>query len=78
YPRLIESKDNGAYVVVDYKELRDINERDEIPERRALAEYVELAFEKKVAWQAGGAALNAIGFGAVEGGAKAVVIYIHG
>ncbi|CAN5357062.1 phospholipase [soil metagenome] len=78
YPRVIESKDNGAYVVVDYKELRDINERDEIPERRALPQYVELAFEKKMTWQVGGATLNAIGFGAIEGGARAVVIYIHG
>jgi hypothetical protein len=78
YSRVIESRDNGGYVVVDYKELRDINERDEIPERRALPEYVELVLEKKTTYQAGGVTLNAIGFGAIEGGARAIVIYVHG
>ena len=78
WPGVIESKDNGAYVVVDYKELRDINERDEIPERRALPQYVELAFQKEGTWQAGTGTLKYFGFGKAEGGARAVVIYVHG
>jgi hypothetical protein len=78
YPGIIESKDDGAYVVVDYKEMRDINGRDEIPERRALPQYVDLVFQKNGAWDAGGATLKYIGVGKIEGGARAVVIYIHG
>jgi hypothetical protein len=78
YPGIIESRDGGAYVVVDYKEMRDINGRDEIPERRAQPQYVELVFQKNGSWNAGGAPLKYIGAGRIEGGAQAVVIYLHG
>ena len=35
YPGILSTGDGGAYTVVDYREMRDINGRDEIPERRA-------------------------------------------
>ena len=78
YPGIIESRDDGAYVVVDYREMRDINGRDEIPERRALPKYVELVYQKNATWSAGGTAHKYVGVGKIEGGAKVVVIFIHG
>ena len=78
YPGVIETRDNGDYVVVDYRELRDVNGRDEIPERRALPKYVELTYQKNAAWDVAGKTLKYIGVGKIEGGAQAVVIYIHG
>ncbi len=79
YPGILSSKDDGDYVVVDYREMRDINGRDTIPERRAEPQYVELVYQKNGSWDVGnGDTLDYIGVGKIEGGASAVVIYIHG
>lgn len=40
YPAVLESRDGGAYRMIDYREVRDINGRDAIPERRAHGRYV--------------------------------------
>lgn len=40
---VIESRDGGDYEVVDYQEMRDINGRDEEPERRVKRNYVDLS-----------------------------------
>ncbi|MBD8555686.1 alpha/beta hydrolase [Rhizobium sp. CFBP 8762] len=42
YPQIVTRSDGGDYTVVDYQELRDINERDQIPERRVKRPYVSL------------------------------------
>src|SRR5690349_3779590 len=42
YPATLSAADDGDYRVIDYRELRDINERDEVPERRAKRAYVSL------------------------------------
>ncbi|RUU70144.1 alpha/beta hydrolase, partial [Mesorhizobium sp. M7A.F.Ca.MR.362.00.0.0] len=34
YPATLSSDTNGAYTVIDYREMRDINQRDQVPERR--------------------------------------------
>jgi hypothetical protein len=79
YPGIIESRDDGAYVTVDYREMRDINGRDEIPERRALPRYVELVYQKNATWTGpDGRTHKYVGVGKIEGGARAVVIFIHG
>ena len=79
YPAILETKDNGNYVLVDYSKARDLYGRDTIVERRAKPEYVSPIG----AWTfnyvgAGDRSLKVMGTGKVEGGAKAVVIYIHG
>lgn len=48
YPELLRSGDDGAYWVVDYREMRDINRRDEIPEKRVKSSYVSLRVNR---WQ---------------------------
>lgn len=40
YGAIVETSDGGALRVVDYQELRDINARDQVPERRVRATYV--------------------------------------
>ncbi len=46
-PAIIESRDGGNFEVVDYQELRDINGRDQIPERRVKSRYVDLAVKRQ-------------------------------
>jgi pimeloyl-ACP methyl ester carboxylesterase len=43
----IESHDNGAFETIDYQEMRDINGRDEIPERRVKGPYISLGVRWK-------------------------------
>lgn len=46
YPRLLAQSDGGRHITVDYRAERDINGRDEIPERRVRARYVDLAVRR--------------------------------
>lgn len=45
---VIESHDNGAFQTIDYQEMRDINGRDQIPEKRVKPDYIETG----VRWKA--------------------------
>ena len=47
YPRTLSQSDGGRHMAVDYRSDRDINARDEIPERRAHARYVDLAVRSR-------------------------------
>jgi dienelactone hydrolase len=81
YPKVLESAYDGDYVKVEYIELRDINERDEIPVKKARPEYVSLdvkAVERDLTLSAGRTTLKYIATGKMDGGAKAIVIYVHG
>ncbi len=49
-----------------------------MPERQAKWPYISNVWQKTITYNAGGKPLKAIAVGKVEGGAKAVVIYIHG
>jgi hypothetical protein len=42
YPGILENRDGGAYLKVDYREMRDINGRDKVPELRVNRRYVDL------------------------------------
>jgi pimeloyl-ACP methyl ester carboxylesterase len=80
YPAILSQADGGAYRVVDYREARDINQRDEVPERRVKADYVRLAVRSAqkdltVSTEAGEIRHYAVGKTA---GASAITIYLHG
>lgn len=80
YPALLSSADNGAYAVVDYQEQRDINKRDEIPEKRASPEYVSLGVrgvQKDLMLKSDAGAIRHVAVGQAEG-ARFIVIYLHG
>lgn len=79
-PATIETSDEGARIVVDYQEMRDINGRDEIPERRAHATYVDLSVrraQRDVTVQTPAGNIPHIAVGKPEG-ARFIVAYLHG
>jgi len=80
YGRIIETADDGALRVIDYEEMRDINGRDQIPERRVKPAYVSTAVKKAqrnltVDTPAGPLDVAMTG---KEEGAAFTVIFIHG
>ena len=80
YPKTLSSEDGGAYRVIDYNEMRDINGRDKVPGRQVESRYVSLGVRRQqqdlvAATSAGNVAHYAVG--RLEG-ARIIVIYIHG
>ncbi len=81
YPALLGTSYGGDYVKVDYVEQRDLYQRDVVPEKQTKAEYVDLevkAVEKDMTAKEGRVSVRFIATGKVEGGAKIVVMYVHG
>jgi len=79
-PATLETSDGGARIVVDYQEMRDINGRDEIPERRAHATYVDLSVrrsQRDVTVRTNAGDIPHVAVGKPEG-ARFIVAYIHG
>lgn len=80
YPPLTAILDDGARLDVDYSEKRDIDERDEIPERRVKSAYVDLAplrthAESTVETPAGPLKIITVGNTKAP---KTIVLFIHG
>lgn len=80
YPATLSSEDDGALVRIDYREMRDINGRDQIPERRVKPAYVSLGVRKlqrdqRLETDAGDIRFVAVGR---EEGASLIVLYLHG
>jgi hypothetical protein len=80
YPGILAEQDGGAFVTVDYNEMRDINGRDEIPEHRVKGKYVSLG----VTWsqhyetvENAGRKIDIFRVGKLAK-AKFAVIFIHG
>ena len=77
---VLETADGGAFKVMDYQELRDINARDEEPERRVKSRYVDLRVKEYQANETlmlSGARLDVARVGR-EANANFTVIFIHG
>ncbi|CAN7288300.1 alpha/beta hydrolase [Rhizobium rhizogenes] len=78
---VIESHDNGAFQTMDYQEMRDINGRDQIPEKRVKPAYIATG----VRWKSqedetlplGDRKLDVTRIGPASGQAF-TVIFIHG
>ncbi|KQT48795.1 hypothetical protein ASG43_08065 [Aureimonas sp. Leaf454] len=80
YPPLTAFSPDGTFIDVDYQEARDIDQRDEVPERRVRAAYVDLAplarqRERIVDTSAG--PLKTIEVGD-PGGSGPIVLFVHG
>ncbi len=80
YPALISSEFDRAYRVFDYQEIRDINGRDDIPEKRARRDYVSLSVRRHQRDLVLKTATGTIRHFAVGRTARAsvIVIYLHG
>ena len=66
YPGLISQKDGGDYVVVDYRQARDLDQRDVVPEKKAQPQYVSLdtdAVQQDLVLQSGDHAIQYIRVG---------------
>lgn len=77
---VLQSSDGGAYEVIDYQEMRDINGRDREPERRVKDEYVSLgvrASQQNETLELAGRRLDVTRVGQAESAAF-TVIFIHG
>lgn len=80
YPAILGSADNGDYKIVDYNEMRDINGRDAVPEKRAKDVYVSLrarAQQKEVSFQTSVGPVKSIAVGRLKN-ASFIVVYLHG
>jgi predicted esterase len=80
YPGVLSSADNGDYKVIDYNEMRDINGRDSVPEKRVKDAYVSLkarAYQKDVVFQTAAGPVKVMAAGK-QSGASFIVIYLHG
>lgn len=79
-PAVLEQADGGAFRVVDYREMRDINGRDQIPERRVKRNYVDLSVRRQSrmrTFSGGGRSIEIGEAGSMEN-ARFAVIFIHG
>ncbi|MGG7581833.1 alpha/beta hydrolase [Rhizobium sp. Nf11,1] len=77
---VLQTSDGGASEVIDYDEMRDINDRDQIPEKRAQQKYVSLAIRKAQADETlslDGVRLDVTRVGPAQNAAF-TVIFIHG
>lgn len=80
YGIVLETADGGDYRVVDYQELRDINGRDQVPERRVKRAYLALGVKRQQVnetMETGARPLAVTRVGAAAGAAF-TVIFIHG
>jgi pimeloyl-ACP methyl ester carboxylesterase len=80
YPALLSAEPGDVYRVVDYRELRDINERDQVPERRVRGEYTSTSVRKvqqDLALKTDAGTIRHIAVGRTEG-AGVIVLYLHG
>jgi hypothetical protein len=80
YPGILKTSDGGDYVVVDYNEMRDINGRDQVPERRVKQNYISLQpkrSQKDLIIRTDGGSTKLIATGKLSG-ASVITIYLHG
>jgi len=80
YPGIISSEAGGAYLVVDYSEARDIDKRDQVPERRVKGAYVSTGVrkvQKDLTLRSDAGPIKHFAVGKTEG-ARVITIYLHG
>lgn len=80
YPGILSAEKGDVYRVVDYREMRDINERDAVPERRVRPQYTSTAvrsMQQDLALKLDAGTLRHVAVGKTEG-AAIIVLYLHG
>ena len=81
YQRILESDHDGAYRKVEYDRPRDLYSRDAVTGEKAEARYVSLAtktVEADLVLELGGTRIRYVGVGATGGGARIIVLFVHG
>lgn len=80
YGKVLASEKGGAYRLIDYDEMRDINGRDEIPERRVRGAYVSLDVrrqQQELALDTDAGRVTHVAVGRAQN-ASAIVVFLHG
>ena len=80
YPGILSSEAGGDYLVVDYDEMRDINKRDQVPERRVRGAYVSTGVrkvQKDLVLKSDAGAIRHFVVGRTEG-ARYITLYLYG
>ncbi|WP_442577604.1 alpha/beta hydrolase family protein [Mesorhizobium sp. ASY16-5R] len=80
YPAILSTGDGGAYEVVDYQEARDIDARDEVPERRVKGKYVSTGVrkvQKDLVLRSDLGDIRHVAVGTTEN-ARFITLYLHG
>lgn len=80
YPGFIGASADPRNLTIDYNEMRDINARDEVPEKRVKAPWLDLSVrsaEKDVSVEREGGTLRTMATG-LQDNATFIVVYLHG
>lgn len=80
YPAVLSTSDKDRHLTVDYQSARDINQRDEIPERRVQGRYIDLSvrrFQKQSKTRTTAGNVDYIRLGKTDD-ARFIVLYLHG
>lgn len=80
YPAVLSRADGDRFRTVDYSEARDIDRRDEVPERRVRANYLALGVRREQAdlkLRTDAGEIRHVAVGRREG-ASLIVVYVHG
>lgn len=81
YQNVLKSDYGGDFLLVDYDRPRDLHARDEIRLEKVRPEYIDLstqAVQSEREMRVGGRKVEFTAVGKVDGGAKAIVLFIHG
>ncbi len=81
YRKPLEVRDGGSYLVVPYDELKDINQRDEMPVRKVHSRYIRrlpASAERDFTYASGENELGVLGAGKLDAAARLTVVYLHG
>jgi dienelactone hydrolase len=80
YPGILSAEKGDVYRVIDYREMRDINERDAVPERRVHPQYTSTDVrnvQQDLALKTDMGTLRHVAVGKTER-AAIIVLYLHG
>ncbi|HET7717384.1 MAG TPA: alpha/beta fold hydrolase [Bauldia sp.] len=81
YQTILQTEYGGDFLLVDYDRNRDLKQRDVIERQKVKPEYVSLeteAAQTDVVLRSGNARIRYTAVGASDGGARAIVIFLHG
>jgi len=81
YKKITASHMNGDFIVVEYSKQRDLRDRDKVDEREVFGNYVSYKPKRSresYEFKANGRTVKYMGVGKAKGGARVIVIYIHG
>ena len=81
YERVLGELYGGDFVVIEFLKSRDIDGRDEVPLKKAFAKFVSLDVNEKkqdLAIGSGKGTVRYMAVGKADGGAKMVVVFLHG